>query len=172
MRNAALMGTLFAALLLTVGCGNDQTSEVRLEPPGFTCTYRQTDYMGDNSCTGEQMYRYDLEFDWWTDRVEDVSVVMFEIPVRQSAWRASGPTTTCISEEVGYSSETSTVFSGHWRAYKTVGYRVHEWESGTWRSNEFLPEYDQEAQLVRAHIYWTGGGEALYETVPIQKSTP
>jgi hypothetical protein len=123
--------------------------------------------MGDNACTGEQMFAYDIDISWWPDRPMDVSLVLFEIPVRESAWRFVGPTVVCISEQVGYSSEVSEPKSDSWRASRSVGYNVFEYESSSFRAREFLPEYNNQIQPIRAHVFYTNDTDSIYETDPV-----
>lgn len=169
MRKSAWLSLLLILQILAIGCGDDKGAEARFEPPGFTCTYRRTDYMGSNGCSGQQMFEYDLDIDWWTDRCEEVSLVIFEIPVRQSAWRVNGPVTVCISDTTGYASQTSDLYSTHWRSGRSVGYNVYEIDTASYMAQEFLPECQQQAQPVRAHVFWTDGTDSVYETIAAQR---
>jgi hypothetical protein len=167
MTKSAWMGFLIVFQMLAVGCGDDNGSQARFEPPGFTCTYRRTDYMGVNGCTARQMFKYDLDIDWWTDRCERVSLVIFEIPVRLSIWRVNGPVTVCILDTTGYASQTSDLHSTHWRSTSSVGYDIHETQTASYRAQEFVPEYQEQPRPVRAHVFWTDGSDSVYETAAI-----
>lgn len=169
MLRPILAAALLVSIGLAAGCGDDKGPQPQVELPGFTCTYRRTDYMGDNGCSGEPMFRYDIDISWWTVHSPDISVVLFEIPVRESAWNSHGTSVVCISNEVGYSSETSELRSGEYQTAGSVGYNVYEYESGSFRSKEFLPEYNQQTQPVRAHVFWTDGTDTLYETDPVPR---
>jgi len=173
-------------VLFIVSCGGDDGGTgPKLEGQGFICEYGWTycwgsQYMGVNGCRKdgggqEDVDRWVVNGDWWSDMSDSVDSVWIEIPVRYSTWLEERDPPrpivyTCLKDTVIYLYQMGAKDGNHWLASGVVGETEYSDEYENYYAIELFtaPELMEPDYLARAVVYWKNGTESTYTDNPRQ----